>query len=112
MAEPVFVWKGVWDEGAFGWQEFFGADSGEPMPCRDLTTEDVAGFSELQLQHLDSPAGRRLYEGKRAGDEARTEPVNQPGEPVDQSSGTVPPDGGVIAVAPDQPGDSLPDPGV
>jgi hypothetical protein len=60
--KKAYRWKGVWDEGAGGWQEFFGAASGAPIPARDLTDDEVAGFSDEQKAHLESPAGRRLYE--------------------------------------------------
>jgi hypothetical protein len=58
----AYRWEGVWDEGAGGWQEFFGAATGAPIPARDLTADEVAGFSDEQKAHLESPAGQRLYE--------------------------------------------------
>lgn len=60
--KKAYRWKGVWDEGAGGWQEFFGAATGAPIPTRDLTADEVAEFSDEQKAHLESPAGQRLYE--------------------------------------------------
>lgn len=75
MSKKAYRWKGVWDEGAGGWQEFFGAESGDPLPTRDLTTDDVAGFTDLQKQHLDSPAGKRLYEAVHDGGDKSAKPT-------------------------------------
>ena len=70
--DTAYTWHGVWDDGAGGYREFFGGDDG--LPARDLTTEDVAGLSDVQRAKLESETGRRLYRPvkqvvKRASDE-------------------------------------------
>lgn len=71
MTEPTrateYTWRGVWDEGAGGWQEWFG-DPVEygGLPPRDLTADDTAALNEAQWAHLLSPAGQRLYTAKGA----------------------------------------------
>lgn len=60
MADEVtYTFHGVWDNGAGGYQEFFGGDDG--LPCHDLTAADVAGFTDAQRAKLESPTGQRLY---------------------------------------------------
>lgn len=60
MADEIaYTWKGVWDAGAQGWVEFFGGPDGLPM--RDLTSADVAAFTDIQKAKLASEAGKRLY---------------------------------------------------
>lgn len=61
----AYTWHGVWDEGAQGWQEFFG-DPPEfgGLPPRDLTPDDTAAFNDDQWKSLASPAGQRLYTPK------------------------------------------------
>lgn len=53
--------------------EWFGAVPGirEPIPARDLTPDDTAGFSEAQWEALDSPTGRRLYRRTEPAEEKR-----------------------------------------
>lgn len=60
----AFTFHGTWDEGAGGYQEFFGGDDG--LPCHDLTSADVAGFNGAQREKLSSPAGQRLYRPVKA----------------------------------------------
>lgn len=60
MSGIAYTWRGYWDNGAGGWAEFFGGADG--LPCRDLTAEDVAGFSADQTEKLVSECGKRLYE--------------------------------------------------
>lgn len=64
MSEIAYRWLGVWDQGAGGWQEFFGGEDG--LPARDLTAADVAGLTDAQKARLESDAGKRLYEPGRA----------------------------------------------
>jgi hypothetical protein len=61
MSEEIaYTWQGVWDAGAGGFVEFFGGDDG--LPARDLTSADVAAFTDEQNAKLRSDAGKRLYQ--------------------------------------------------
>lgn len=57
--QTTHTWKGVWDEGAGGYVEYFGEPDG--LPARDLTDDDVRGFTAEQKAKLRSETGQRLY---------------------------------------------------
>ena len=65
MSEAIaYTWHGAWDEGAGGPVEFFGGEDG--LPARDLTADEVAGFSKEQNAKLNSETGKRLYKPAKA----------------------------------------------
>lgn len=96
MARTDYTWKGVWDEGAGGWVEYFGEPDG--LPARDLTNEDVAGFSAEQKAKLKSETGQRLYH--------KVEHRTGNGKPAKADSHTADPDTGAESTG------AMPDAGV
>lgn len=54
--------------------EWFGGAT--PIPARDLTAEDLAGFGAAEWALLDSPTGKRLYAHKSAVVAGRATPVH------------------------------------